>query len=98
MIIWDLGEMNEGLLAVRLPALKIREMRLVLVRRAAYTTVKQNPAPNLQQARHFVRDCMQEIQEHCVPNVQDKRFLLFSSTNYFFILYFHFGFIYIRTN
>lgn len=47
MTSWDRGEMKDGRLAVRLLALKILEMRLVLVRRAAYTTVKQNPAPNL---------------------------------------------------
>lgn len=43
----DLGLMNEGLLAVRVPALKMRAMRFVLVSSAAYTTVKQKPAPNL---------------------------------------------------
>jgi hypothetical protein len=47
MISWDLGDIKLGLFAECFPALKIREMRLVFVRRAAYTTVKQKPAPNL---------------------------------------------------
>lgn len=42
------GDMKLGLLAVLLPALKILAMRFVLVNSAAYTTVKQNPAPNLE--------------------------------------------------
>lgn len=52
MISCDLGVIKEGLLAVRLPALNIREIRLVFVRSAAYTTVKQNPAPNLRHQKH----------------------------------------------
>lgn len=40
--------MKLGLLAVLLPALKILAMRFVLVSSAAYTTVKQKPAPNLE--------------------------------------------------
>lgn len=43
----DLGLMKDGLFAVRVPALKMRAIRFVLVSSAAYTTVKQNPAPNL---------------------------------------------------
>jgi hypothetical protein len=43
------GDMKLGLLAVLLPALKILAMRFVLVNNAAYTTVKQNPAPNLEE-------------------------------------------------
>lgn len=43
------GDMKLGLLAVLLPALKILAMRFVLVNNAAYTTVKQNPAPNLKE-------------------------------------------------
>jgi hypothetical protein len=39
--------MKDGLLAEDLLALKILAMRFVFVKRAAYTTVKQNPAPNL---------------------------------------------------
>lgn len=37
--------MKDGLFA--LPALKILEIRLVFVNKAAYTTVKQKPAANL---------------------------------------------------
>lgn len=51
MMICDLGVMKDGLLAVRLPAWNILEMRLVLVSKAAYTTVKQKPAPNLRSHR-----------------------------------------------
>jgi hypothetical protein len=40
--------MKLGLLAVLLPALKILAIRFVLVNNAAYTTVKQKPAPNLE--------------------------------------------------
>lgn len=47
MINWDLGEMKLGLFEVRFPALKILEILFVLVNKAAYTTVKLNPAPNL---------------------------------------------------
>lgn len=43
----DSGEINDGRFADCLLALKIRAMRLVFVNNAAYTTVKQNPAPNL---------------------------------------------------
>jgi len=43
----DRGDMKLGLLAVLLPALKILAIRFVLVNNAAYTTVKQKPAPNL---------------------------------------------------
>jgi hypothetical protein len=43
----DRGDMKLGLLAVLLPALKILAIRFVLVNSAAYTTVKQKPAPNL---------------------------------------------------
>lgn len=45
----ELGEMRIGRLAECLLALKILDIRLVLVRRAAYTTVKQNPVPNLEE-------------------------------------------------
>lgn len=47
MISWDLGEMKPGLFEVRFPALKILDILFVLVNKAAYTTVKLNPAPNL---------------------------------------------------
>lgn len=43
----DLGEMSEGRRAECLLASKMRAMRLVFVSSAAYTTVKQNPVPNL---------------------------------------------------
>ena len=43
----ELGDMRIGLLAECLLALKIREIRFVFVSRAAYTTVKQKPVPNL---------------------------------------------------
>lgn len=45
----DLGEMNSGRRAECLLAAKMRAMRLVFVRSDAYTTVKQNPVPNLQE-------------------------------------------------
>ena len=48
----DLGEMSEGRRAECLLASKMRAMRLVLVSSAAYTTVKQNPVPNLRQHEH----------------------------------------------
>lgn len=48
MISCDCGEMNEGRFADCLLALKMRAMRFVFVKSAAYTTVKQKPAPNLQ--------------------------------------------------
>lgn len=41
----DRGDIKDGLFA--LPALKILEIRLVFVNKAAYTTVKQKPAANL---------------------------------------------------
>lgn len=44
----DLGDMKLGRLTVRRPALNMRDMRFVFVNSAAYTTVKQNPTPNLQ--------------------------------------------------
>lgn len=47
MTICERGLMNDGRLADCLPCLKIRDIRFVFVRRAAYTTVKQKPAPNL---------------------------------------------------
>lgn len=47
MISCDLGDMKDGLFALFLLALNIRAILLVLVSRAAYTTVKQNPAANL---------------------------------------------------
>lgn len=47
MMSCDSGEINDGRFADCLLALKIRAMRLVFVNKAAYTTVKQNPAPNL---------------------------------------------------
>lgn len=47
MINCDLGEIKLGRLAECFPALNILDMRLVFVSKAAYTTVKQNPAPNL---------------------------------------------------
>ena len=40
--------MNDGRLADCLLALKILAMRFVFVKSAAYTTVKQKPAPNLE--------------------------------------------------
>jgi len=43
----DLGDIKLGRLTVRRPALNMRDMRLVFVNNAAYTTVKQNPTPNL---------------------------------------------------
>lgn len=43
----DFGDINLGRLTVRRPALNMRDMRLVFVNNAAYTTVKQNPTPNL---------------------------------------------------
>ena len=43
----DLGLINDGLLADCFPALNMRAMRFVLVSRAAYTTVKQNPTLKL---------------------------------------------------
>lgn len=48
MISWDCGEMKEGRFADCLLALKMRAMRFVFVSSAAYTTVKQKPAPNLE--------------------------------------------------
>lgn len=50
----DLGLINDGRLADCFPCLKIREIRFVLVSKAAYTTVKQNPAPNLQWLSDFL--------------------------------------------
>lgn len=47
MMSCERGEMKLGRFADRLPALKMREMRFVFVNSAAYTTVKQKPAPNL---------------------------------------------------
>lgn len=44
---WDLGDMKFGRFTVRRPALNMRDMRFVFVNSAAYTTVKQNPTPNL---------------------------------------------------
>lgn len=55
---WDLGDMKFGLFVVRLPALKMREMRLVLVSSAEYTTVKQNPAPNLRANTNILYSCV----------------------------------------
>lgn len=43
----DFGDMSDGLRAECLLASKIRAILLVLVSRAAYTTVKQNPVPKL---------------------------------------------------
>jgi len=43
----DFGDIKLGRLTVRRPALNMREMRFVFVNNAAYTTVKQNPTPNL---------------------------------------------------
>lgn len=43
----DFGDMKLGRLTVRRPALNMRDMRFVFVNSAAYTTVKQNPTPNL---------------------------------------------------
>lgn len=43
----DFGEMSDGRRAERLLAAKMRAMRFVFVRSAAYTTVKQKPMPNL---------------------------------------------------
>lgn len=41
------GLIHDGRFADCLPCLNILEMRFVLVSRAAYTTVKQKPTPNL---------------------------------------------------
>lgn len=49
MMSCDRGLIKLGRFAECFPALKIREMRLVFVSNAAYTTVKQNPAPNLKE-------------------------------------------------
>lgn len=49
MISCERGVMKLGLFAVLLLALNILDIRFVFVSKAAYTTVKQNPAPNLQQ-------------------------------------------------
>lgn len=43
----ELGDIRMGLLAECLLALKILEILFVFVSRAAYTTVKQKPVPNL---------------------------------------------------
>ena len=45
--ICDFGDMSDGLFVVFFPALNIRAIRFVLVRRALYITAKQNPRPNL---------------------------------------------------
>ena len=47
MMSCDSGDINDGRFADCLLALKILAMRFVFVNNAAYTTVKQNPAPNL---------------------------------------------------
>ncbi|OTF70602.1 hypothetical protein BLA29_006570 [Euroglyphus maynei] len=41
----DFGLMNEGRRAERFPALKMREIRFVLINMAEYTTEKQRPIP-----------------------------------------------------
>ena len=43
---WDFGEIKLGLLADFLEALKIREIRLVLVSRAPYTILQGNKIEN----------------------------------------------------
>jgi len=43
----DFGDIKFGRFTVRRPALNMRDMRFVFVNNAAYTTVKQNPTPNL---------------------------------------------------
>lgn len=50
----DFGDIKFGRLTVRRPALNIRDMRLVFVKSAAYTTVKQNPTPNLEHTRIII--------------------------------------------
>lgn len=47
MMSCERGDMNEGLLALCLPSLKILAILLVFVNNAAYTTVKQSPAATL---------------------------------------------------
>lgn len=47
MMSWERGLMREGRLVPRLPAWKMRAMRFVLMKSAAYTMVKQKPALNL---------------------------------------------------
>jgi len=49
MMIWDLGEMKDGLFAVRFPALKILDILFVLVSKAAYTTWKCQKAYKIYQ-------------------------------------------------
>jgi hypothetical protein len=46
----DLGDISEGRRADCLLASKILAILFVLVRSAAYTTVKQKPVPNLKKA------------------------------------------------
>lgn len=50
----DFGDMKLGRLTVLRPALNIRDMRFVFVNSAAYTTVKQNPTPNLKNHTFYV--------------------------------------------
>lgn len=48
--------MNDGRFADCFPCLKIRAMRFVFVSKAPYTTVKQNPAQNLWNGMHKIRN------------------------------------------
>jgi hypothetical protein len=61
--------MKLGLLAVLLPALKILAIRFVLVNNAAYTTVKQKPAPNLgkQHKKKLQVSCTEPVMPLQVP-------------------------------
>lgn len=58
---WDRGLINDGRLADCLPCLKILEILLVFVSKAAYTTVKQKPAPNLKKINYIKINCFQYI-------------------------------------
>jgi len=61
----DRSDMKLGLLAVLLPALKILAIRFVLVNSAAYTTVKQKPAPNL--GKQHIKSCAEPVMSLQVP-------------------------------
>lgn len=58
MISCDFGEIKLSCLTVLLLALNILEIRFVLVNKAAYTTVKQNPVPKLNEEE---KSCVQSI-------------------------------------
>lgn len=57
MISCDFGEIKLSCFTVLLLALNILDIRLVFVKRAAYTTVKQNPVPNLDE-KNIVLICL----------------------------------------